>query len=171
MSAAKTITGAAFVFGANVDTDIIIPARYLITTDPRELAAHAMEPVRPDFAGLVGERGGVVVAGDNFGCGSSREHAPVALIGAGIRCVVAGSLARIFYRNCINTGLPAVMCPGVDERVAEGDSLEIDLAAGRLVDLTRGETLAFEPLPGFMMGILAAGGLIPYLKERGLAFS
>jgi 3-isopropylmalate/(R)-2-methylmalate dehydratase small subunit len=170
VSPGAVITGRAFVFGDNVDTDIIIPARFLVSTDPAELALHAMEPVRPGFAAEVGGAGGVLVAGENFGCGSSREHAPVALIGAGIRCVVASSLARIFYRNCINTGLPAVICPGVASLVAAGDELSIDLAGGVLDDLTRGARLSFDPLPPFMNDILSRGGLVPYLVERGLRF-
>ncbi len=170
MTRPSIIGGKVFRFGDHVDTDIIIPARYLITTDPRELAAHCMEPVRPGFAAAVGGEG-IVVAGENFGCGSSREHAPVALIGAGIRCVAAESLARIFYRNCINTGLPAVICPGISGMATEGEILAIDLTAGRIVNRTTGAEARFDPLPPFMRGILEAGGLIPYLKARGLTFA
>ncbi len=165
MSVDKIIRAPAFIFGEDVDTDIIIPARYLITTDPAELAAHCMEPVRPGFAGEI-SGAGILVAGNNFGCGSSREHAPVALSGAGIVCVVAESLARIFYRNCINTGLPAISCPGVSSAAGEGDILEVDLPGGRLLNTTTGTSLDFDPLPEFMMSILGKGGLIPYLKHR-----
>ncbi len=163
------LTGRAFVVGANVDTDVIIPARHLNTIEPGELAAHCLEPVLPGLAALTGGEG-IIVAGENFGCGSSREHAPVALMAAGVRCVAAESLARIFYRNAVNTGLPVVVCPGVSGRTRHGDRLEIDLAAGSLRNATSGDTLSFEPLPSFMMGILQDGGLIPYLMARGLKF-
>lgn len=169
MSETFIIKGRSFVFGDNVDTDIIIPARYLDTTDPSELALHCMEPSRPGFADEI-EETGILVAGENFGCGSSREHAPVSLIGAGVSCVAAESLARIFYRNSINTGLPVVVCPGVSSCVSEGDLLTIDLQSGLLNNDTTGEKLSFAPLPPFMMNILKEGGLMPYLEKRGLKF-
>lgn len=164
------LKGRAFLFGDNVDTDIIIPARYLNTIDPRELAAHCMEPVRPGFAREVPSSGGIIVAGENFGCGSSREHAPMALAASGIVCVAAESLARIFYRNAINRGLPAVICPGASSHVSEGDVLEMDLAEGVLLNCSSGASLRFEPLPPFMREILEEGGLMPYLKKRSLSF-
>ncbi len=160
----------AFVFGDNIDTDIIIPARHLITIDPVELASHCMEPVRPGFAAEVAGAG-IVVAGQNFGCGSSREHAPVALIGAGVRCVLAESLARIFYRNAVNTGLPAIICPGISSLVREGDTVEVDLRAGSVRNLSSGTDGHFEPLPPFMTDILVSGGLLPYLEARKWRFS
>ena len=165
----ELISGPAFLFGEDIDTDIIIPARYLDTTDARELASHCMEPLRPGFAAEAGG-GGIVVAGANFGCGSSREHAPVALMGCGITGVVAESLARIFYRNCINRGLPTVVCPGVAAMVSEGDVMEIDLPRGRIVNKTTGMEMSFDPLPPFMMDILSAGGLMSYLKKNQLSF-
>ena len=165
----EKINGPVFLFGEDIDTDIIIPARYLDTTDPGELASHCMEPHRPGFATEVGGEG-IVVAGENFGCGSSREHAPVALMGCGITCVVAESLARIFYRHCINRGLPTVVCPGVAGMVSEGDVLEIDLPRGSMVNKTTGAGMGFDPLPPFMMDILKAGGLMSYLKKNQLDF-
>jgi 3-isopropylmalate/(R)-2-methylmalate dehydratase small subunit len=159
----------AFVFGENIDTDIIIPARHLTTVDPAELASHCMEPVRPAFAAQVAGEG-ILVAGQNFGCGSSREHAPVALIGAGIRCVLAESLARIFYRNAVNTGLPAIICPGITSMAGEGDLLEVDVAAGEVRNVTTGQGGRFEPLPPFMTDILVSGGLLPYLEARKWRF-
>jgi 3-isopropylmalate/(R)-2-methylmalate dehydratase small subunit len=157
--------GSAFLYGDNVDTDVIIPARYLTTSDPAELAAHAMEDLDPAFASNV-RRGDVVVAGQNFGCGSSREHAPLALKGAGVAAVVASSFARIFFRNAINTGLPVLTCPQAVRGIKSGDELEIDFRFNRIVNLTSGEAWDAELLPEFVMAIVNAGGLVPWVRSR-----
>ncbi|PXF51463.1 MAG: 3-isopropylmalate dehydratase [Candidatus Methanophagaceae archaeon] len=152
-------------FGDDVDTDQIIPAEYLTTGDAKELATHAFAKSRPEFARKVKE-GDVVVAGENFGCGSSREHAPRALLGAGVSCVVAKSFARIFFRNAINIGLPLVeadLCESVDE----GDEVEMNFEAGVVRNLTKGEECKFKPLPEFMQRLLEWGGLVPYIKSGG----
>ena len=158
-------SGRVFVFGDDVDTDAIIPARYLTTTDPKELAAHCMEGADPDFARRV-RPGDVIVAGKNFGCGSSREHAPVALKAAGVGCVVAGSFARIFYRNAFNTGLVLVECGEAIRSFAPGDHIEVDLGVGRLKNKTQGQEFPFEPIPAFMLELVADGGLIPHLMKK-----
>lgn len=155
----------AWVFGDNVSTDDIIAGRYLFKRDLTELGRHAMENIRPDFAGSV-RRGDVVIAGRNFGCGSSREQAPIALKGAGISAVVAESFARIFYRNAINQGLPAVICKGVRDGFRQGDEVELDLRAGVVRNLSTGRTFRAEPLPDFILEIINAGGLLQYLKKR-----
>jgi 3-isopropylmalate/(R)-2-methylmalate dehydratase small subunit len=157
-------TGTAHLFGADVNTDEIIPARYLTTSDAKELAAYCMEDARPGFAKLV-TRGDLIVAGGNFGCGSSREHAPIAIKAAGISCVVAESFARIFFRNAINIGLPIVECPGIASRVKQGDRLTVDLSAGDVI-LTSGERLSVPPFPPFMEGIVREGGWMPYLLKQ-----
>jgi 3-isopropylmalate/(R)-2-methylmalate dehydratase small subunit len=155
----------AWVYGDNVDTDVIIPARYLTTSDPAELAAHVMEDLDPSFASSV-RPGDVVVAGQNFGCGSSREHAPLALKGAGVSTVVASSFARIFFRNAINTGLPILTCPEAVAATKTGDELAIDFHFNRIVNLTGGESWDAEVLPEFVMDIVHAGGLIPWVRSR-----
>jgi len=160
-----TIRGRAWVFGDDVDTDIIIPARYLTTTDPAELAAHCMEPVSPDFPRQV-RPGDVVVGGKNFGCGSSREHAPVALKGCGVAVVIAPTFARIFYRNAFNVGLPAIESAAAAAAIRPGDEVEVDLAGGRIRNVTRGEDYAFAPIPAFMMELVQAGGLMAWLRDR-----
>jgi 3-isopropylmalate/(R)-2-methylmalate dehydratase small subunit len=157
-------TGAAHVFGNDVNTDEIIPARYLTTSDATVLAANCMEDARPGFAKTVA-RGDFIVAGGNFGCGSSREHAPIAIKAAGVSCVVAESFARIFFRNAINIGLPIVECPGIAAKVKEGDRLTVDLTAGT-VTLPSGERLAVPPFPPFMEGIVREGGWMPYLLKQ-----
>ena len=157
--------GRAHVYGDNVDTDVIIPARYLTTIDPDELAPHALEDLDPSFAARV-RPGDVIVAGRNFGCGSSREHAPVALKGTGIAAVVAASFARIFFRNAINTGLPIVVCPEAAAAISDGDEVTVDVSSGTVVDETSGRSFKGEPLPGFVMEIVRAGGLIPYVRAR-----
>jgi len=154
--------GRAFTFGDDVDTDVIIPARYLNTTDPQELAAHCMEGVRPDFTNEVSP-GDVIVAGKNFGCGSSREHAPIAIKGAGISCVIARTFARIFFRNSFNMGLTLLQSAEASEKIQEGDELEIDLSSGIIRNETRKEEYRAHPIPGFMQKLLEAGGLIPYV--------
>jgi 3-isopropylmalate/(R)-2-methylmalate dehydratase small subunit len=151
-------------FGDNVDTDQIIPAEYLTTGDPKKLAAHAFAKVRPDFVRDV-RAGDVIVAGDNFGCGSSREHAPRALIGAGIQCVIAKSFARIFFRNAINIGLPVIEAD-ILEKVAEDDELELQLGEGVIINRTTGEAHRFHPLPEFMQQLLKSGGLIKYIQHQ-----
>lgn len=161
-----TIRGRAWTFGADVDTDIIIPARYLTTTDPAELAAHCMEPVSPEFPRQV-RPGDVVVAGKNFGCGSSRETAPENLQALGVACVVAESFARIFLRNAVAIGLPVLACEGVAGAFADGDEIEFDLVAGRVRNLGTGAGLQGEPLPAEMREILAAGGILAVLRAGG----
>ena len=160
------IEGKVWKFGDNIDTDIIIPARYLNTSDPKELAKHCMEGIRPDFAQVVRE-GDIIVAGRNFGCGSSREHAPIAIKAAGIKAVVAKSFARIFYRNAFNIGLPIVEAEEVIDTTKEGDMLKIDLDKGEIVNLTQNLTFKIQPLPDFMKELIADGGLIPHLAKKG----
>lgn len=158
--------GKAWKFGSNMDTDVIIPARYLTSHDPADLAAHCMEGVDPAFSKKCG-RGDILVADWNFGCGSSREHAPIALLGLGISCVIAKSFARIFYRNAYNTGLPIVEAPEtVVDRIQAGDLLEVDLSSGVLTRLGQGETFSLPPIPEFMRDLLVAGGLIPFVRNR-----
>jgi 3-isopropylmalate/(R)-2-methylmalate dehydratase small subunit len=159
-------SGMAYAFGHDVNTDEIIPARYLTTSDPAVLAASCMEDARPGFAASV-RPGSILVAGRNFGCGSSREHAPLSIKASGIACVVAESFARIFFRNAINIGLPIVECPGVAGLVAEGDVLDVDLENG-LLRLSNGEELPIPPYPPFMEAIVREGGWMPYLiASRG----
>jgi len=157
--------GRAWKFGDNIDTDVIIPARYLNTTDPAELAAHCMEDADPSFARAV-KPGDIIVAGANFGCGSSREHAPLAIKTAGVACVVARSFARIFYRNAFNIGLPILECPEAVDGIAAGDEVLVDAAAGLITNLNTGATFQAQPVPPFMQEIIAAGGLINYVKRR-----
>jgi len=157
--------GAVHKFGRDVDTDVIIPARYLNTNDPAELGSHCMEDIDAEFVARV-RPGDIVVAGENFGCGSSREHAPVAIRAAGVSCVVAASFARIFYRNAINTGLPIVICPAAVAGAQAGDRLRVDLATGAVTDLTRDTTYQADPFPAFMQELIAQGGLLPYVKAR-----
>jgi len=159
------IEGTVYKCGNNVDTDVIIPARYLNESDPAALAAHCMEDIDPAYAKAV-RPGDILVAGRNFGCGSSREHAPLAIKASGAACVVAASFARIFYRNAINIGLPILECPGAAAQAAAGDELEVDLAAGRLRNLTRGTGHTAKPFPPFMRAIIEAGGLIEYQRSR-----
>ncbi|HFD39278.1 MAG TPA: 3-isopropylmalate dehydratase small subunit [Anaerolineae bacterium] len=155
------LQGKTWKYGDNVDTDVIIPARYLNLSTPEELAPHCLEDLDAGFAGQV-QPGDMIVAGENFGCGSSREHAPLALKGAGVSAVVARSFARIFYRNAINVGLPILESPAAVEGTEAGHRLEIDLEAGRIRNLTTGQTYRAEPYPPFMLEIIRAGGLVPY---------
>lgn len=157
--------GKAHKFGHNVDTDAIIPARYLNTFDPAELARHVMEDADPSFPQKV-RPGDIIVAQKNFGCGSSREHAPLAIRAAGIAAVIAHSFARIFYRNAINIGLPILESPEAAEKIAPGDRVRVDLAAGRIVNLTSGEQYQVTPFPPFMQDLVEKGGLIPYVRWR-----
>lgn len=157
--------GRTWKFGDDVDTDAIIPARFLNTTDPKALAAHVMEDADPDFPSKV-RPGDILVAGKNFGCGSSREHAPIAIKAAGISCVVASSFARIFYRNAINIGLPIFESPQAAAAISKGDEIEVDAAQGSIVNHTRGETYAATPFPEFMQQIINQGGLMAYVAAR-----
>ncbi len=156
--------GKVYLFGDDVNTDEIIPARLLNTTDPEILAHNCMEDARPGF-GRKDLSGAILVAGRNFGCGSSREHAPIAIKYAGISCVIAGSFARIFFRNCINIGLPIVESPGAVEALEEGHTVAVDLNRG-LIILSSGEEIAISPFPLFMQAIVEEGGWIPYLKKK-----
>ena len=159
------IKGEAVIFGDDVNTDVIIPGRYLTTLDPEDLAKHAMEGLDPDFPEKA-RRGVIIVAGKNFGCGSSREQAPIALKYAGVRCVLAESFARIFYRNAINIGLPVLECPGISRKVNPGDNLTVDLAEGKVRNDTKGVTLEALKLPDFLLSIIRDGGLIEHLRRR-----
>jgi 3-isopropylmalate/(R)-2-methylmalate dehydratase small subunit len=158
------IKGAIYKFGNDVDTDQIIPARYLNTTDPAELAAHCMEDADPEFARVV-QPGSVMVAGKNFGCGSSREHAPIAIKAAGVSCIIAATFARIFYRNAVNIGLPILECPEAASALQEGDTVEIDLNKGLIMNLTRPGEYQATPFPSFMQKIIEQGGLINYVQD------
>lgn len=158
------LRGRAHVYGDNVNTDVIIPARYLLTHDPAELGAHCLEDLDPDFLTRV-RPGDMIVGGENFGCGSSREHAPVAIKAAGVSCVIAQSFARIFFRNAINTGLPALTCREATD-IAAGDELSIDLGAGSIENVTQGRRYQADPFPEFLREIIAAGGLVPYTRKR-----
>lgn len=151
--------GTVFRYGRDVDTDVIIPARYLNSSDHAHLAAHAMEDIDPSFATTV-KPGDLVVADENFGCGSSREHAPVALKAAGVSCVIAKSFARIFYRNAINVGLPIMECPAAVDAIAAGDTVTVDTDTGEIVNVRTGETFTAEPFPPFIAEIIEAGGLV-----------
>jgi 3-isopropylmalate/(R)-2-methylmalate dehydratase small subunit len=155
----------AFRYGDHVDTDVIIPARYLTSDDAETLAAHALEDLDPMFATEV-RPGDVVFAGDNFGCGSSREHAPIALKAAGASAVVANSFARIFFRNAINTGLPVLVSPEAVAATEAGDIVEVDSAAGVITNVTRNASFTAEALPPFIVDIVAAGGLVPWVSRR-----
>jgi 3-isopropylmalate/(R)-2-methylmalate dehydratase small subunit len=159
------IRGRAWKFGANVDTDVIIPVRYLTSIDPVELGKHCLEGIDPEFAKSV-QPGDIIVAAENFGCGSSREHAPVAIKGAGVGCVIAATFARIFFRNALNIGLPIVESAEAAQRIEQGDVVEVDVAAGRIVDHTKGETYQAAPFPPFVQELIAAGGLVPYVARR-----
>ena len=160
-----TLRGHVHKYGANVDTDAIIPARYLNINEPEELAKHCMEDIDPAFAGRV-QAGDVIVATTNFGCGSSREHAPLCIKAAGVSCVIAKSFARIFYRNAINIGLPILECDEAVDGTDAGDELEVELEAGTIRNLTKGATFQAKPYPAFMLELIRAGGLVQYTKAR-----
>ena len=160
-----TIKGKAIKFGANVDTDVILPGPYLVHTDPHELAKHAMEGLDPTFPQKAAD-GAIVVGAKNFGCGSSREQAPIALKYSGVKCVLAESFARIFYRNAITIGLPVLVCAEASNKVKEGDMLEVNLQTGKVEDKTSGSVMQATRLPDFIMEILDDGGLIEHLKRR-----
>ena len=156
-----------YKYGANVDTDVIIPARHLNDPSPAALASHCMEDIDSNFASAV-QPGDIIVAGPNFGCGSSREHAPLAIKSCGVKCVIAPSFARIFYRNAINIGFPIVECAQAAEEIQEGDSVDVDFATGKIVNETTGKIYQAAPFPPFIEGIIQSGGLLNSLKERGL---
>ncbi len=161
----NTIKGKVWVFGDHIDTDLIVPARYLVTSDEAELGKHFMEDWDPEFVNKIAP-GDVLVGGDNFGCGSSREHAPVAIKGAGISCVIAKSYARIFYRNSINVGLPIFVCPEAVDAIEQGDTVSVDIRAGVITDETKGRSWTVPPFPETLQKIIAAGGLVNYVAAQ-----
>jgi len=160
----NTLEGKVWRFGQDIDTDLIIAARYLNTSDPKELAKHVMEDADPDFVSKMAA-GDIIVAGNNFGCGSSREHAPIALKAAGIAAVIAPTFARIFYRNAFNMGLPIFELEESAE-IKEGDTVSINMGEGTITDKTTGKTYSFTPIPPFMQELLSAGGLMNYAQEE-----
>ena len=157
--------GRVFKYGDNVDTDVIIPARYLNSSDPAELATHCMEDIDKDFVKNV-KKGDIIVANKNFGCGSSREHAPIAIKAAGVSCVIAETFARIFYRNSINIGLPIIECPEAAKGIADGDEVEVDFDSAKIYNKTKGEEYQGQAFPEFMQKIISSGGLINYINNR-----
>ena len=159
------LKGKVHKYGANIDTDAIIPARYLNISDPAELAKHAMEDIDKDFVNRV-QSGDIIMATTNFGCGSSREHAPLAIKAVGVSCVIAKSFARIFFRNAINIGLPLLECSEAIDNTEAGDILEVDLSSGKIKNVTRGMVFTAKPYPEFMAELISAGGLIEYTKQR-----
>ena len=161
----KAAKGCVFKYGDNVDTDVIIPARYLNTSDPAELATHCMEDIDKEFITKV-KKGDIMVADKNFGCGSSREHAPIAIKAAGIDCVIAETFARIFYRNAINIGLPIIECPEASKGIEAGDEVEVDFDSGIIKNLTKGTSFQGQAFPEFMQKIIAAEGLVNYINQK-----
>lgn len=161
----KSAKGYVFKYGDNVDTDVIIPARYLNSSDPQELAAHCMEDIDKDFINKV-QKGDIIVAEKNFGCGSSREHAPIAIKAAGVSCVIAETFARIFYRNAINIGLPIIECREASTGIRAGDEVEINFDTGVITNVTRHESYQGQAFPPFMQKIIAAEGLINYINAQ-----
>ena len=157
--------GTVFKYGDNVDTDVIIPARYLNSSDPAELATHCMEDIDTEFIEKV-KKGDIIVARKNFGCGSSREHAPIAIKAAGVSCVIAETFARIFYRNAINIGLPIIECPESSQDIDNGDEVEIDFDTGVITNLTKNRTYKGQAFPEFMQKIIASEGLINYINSK-----
>lgn len=157
--------GTVIKYKDNIDTDVIIPARYLNTSDPKELAAHCMEDLDKDFINKV-KNGDIMVAGKNFGCGSSREHAPIAIKASGISCVIAETFARIFYRNSINIGLPIMECPEAAKDIEDGDEISIDVNTGIITNMTKNKTYQANPFPPFMQEIIQAEGLVNQIRER-----
>lgn len=156
--------GNALKYGNNVDTDVIIPARYLNTTDYKELASHCMEDIDKSFVTKVKPED-IMVAGENFGCGSSREHAPIAIKASGVSCVIASTFARIFYRNAINIGLPIMECPEASKKIQDGDEISVDFSSGTINNITTGETYHALPFPEFIQNIIAKGGLLNSIRE------
>lgn len=161
----KAAKGRVFKYGDNVDTDVIIPARYLNSSDPKELAIHCMEDIDKDFVKNVNE-GDIIVANKNFGCGSSREHAPLSIKAAGVSCVIAETFARIFYRNAINIGLPIIECPQAACAIAAGDEVEVDFDTGVITDKTTGESFHGQAFPPFMQKIIDSEGLVNYINQK-----
>ena len=157
--------GHVFKYGDNVDTDVIIPARYLNSPDGNELAKHCMEDIDKEFVKNV-KKGDIIVANKNFGCGSSREHAPIAIKAAGVSCVIAETFARIFYRNSINIGLPIIECPEAAKAIAAGDEVEVDFDSGVITDKTTGQSFQGQAFPEFMQKIITAGGLVNYINQK-----
>ena len=157
--------GRVFKYGDNVDTDVIIPARYLNSSDPAELATHCMEDIDKDFVKNV-KKGDIIVANKNFGCGSSREHAPIAIKAAGVSCVIAETFARIFYRNAINIGLPIIECPEAAKNIEEGNEIEVDFDSGKIYNKTKNEEYQGQAFPEFMQKIISNGGLINYINNK-----
>lgn len=160
--------GKVIKYGDNIDTDVIIPARYLNSSDPKHLAAHCMEDIDKEFVNRV-RPGDIMVANKNFGCGSSREHAPVAIKASGIACVIAETFARIFYRNAINIGLPIIECPEAAKAIEEGDEVEVDFDSGEIFDVTKDQRFQGQAFPEFMQKIIAAEGLVNYINQEGQA--
>ena len=161
----KAAKGIVFKFGDNVDTDVIIPARYLNSSDPAELAAHCMEDIDKDFIKNV-KKGDIIVADKNFGCGSSREHAPIAIKAAGVSCVIAETFARIFYRNAINIGLPIIECKEAAREIENGDEVSVNFDTGVITDITKNTTDQGQAFPEFMQKIIAAEGLVNYINQK-----
>ena len=161
----KNAEGTVFKFGDNIDTDVIIPARYLASSDPSELAQHCMEDIDKTFIQRV-KPGDIIVANKNFGCGSSREHAPIAIKAAGVSCVIAETFARIFFRNSIDIGLPIIECPQAAKEIQNGDRVSVDFSSGVITDETTGKTYRAHEFPPFMQAIIDAGGLIPYINSE-----
>ena len=159
------IQGKAWKYGSDIDTDVIIPARYLNTSDPEHLAQHCLEDLDDMFVDKMDE-GDLIVAEDNFGCGSSREHAPLSIKAAGVSCVIANSFARIFYRNAINIGLPIMECPEAVANIEEEDEIKVDVETGKIINLTQDEEYQAEPFPEFMQELIDAGGLISYVNKN-----
>lgn len=157
--------GKVYKYGDNVDTDVIIPARYLNTSDPAELAKHCMEDIDAEFATKVQE-GDIIVANKNFGCGSSREHAPISIKAAGVSCVIASTFARIFYRNAFNTGLPILECDEAAKKIQAGDEVEVNFETGEIKNITRNETYFAQPFPEFIQKIINHDGLVNYVKSN-----
>ena len=156
-------SGFVHKYGDNVDTDVIIPARYLNSPDAKELAQHCMEDIDPDFVKNV-KQGDIIVANENFGCGSSREHAPISIKASGVSCIIATTFARIFYRNAINVGLPILECKEASQKIENGDKVEIDFDTGKITNVTKGETYQAEPFPEFIQNIINKGGLLNSIK-------
>ncbi len=161
----KEAKGTVIKYGDNVDTDVIIPARYLNSSDPKELATHCMEDLDNEFLSKI-KPGDIMVAGKNFGCGSSREHAPISIKACGISCVIAETFARIFYRNSINIGLPIVECPEAAKAIANGDEVEVNFDTGIITDITTGATFKGQPFPEFMQRIIDSEGLVNYINNK-----
>ena len=157
--------GTVHKYGNNIDTDVIIPARYLNTQDHKELASHCMEDIDKDFVNKVRE-GDIMVGGENFGCGSSREHAPIAIKASGVSCVIASTFARIFYRNAINIGLPILECPEASKGIEAGDEVSVDFDSGVITNVTRGESYQAQPFPEIIQNIIRSGGLMNSIKEK-----